>query len=194
MVQSRKNRSEAVGSRDKKMRSSTTNHWGQIDYERELDESRRLVGQALLSFGDIEAFTLRCLDRIPSDKVAKTSSSLSFARRVDLLVEIIEGRCMAPSPAAELASKLKATKTLTEVRNVIAHNPLQLEVCARSANDATAERSMISAKSQGKLIDLACLKEYVAKVENAVSELHLALGPALDQFNLGEAREQKPPL
>jgi Resolvase, N terminal domain len=135
---------------------------------------RFLVGRALLSFGDIEAFTLRCLVCIPSDKVANTSSNLSFARRVGLLVEIIEGRCVAPGPAAELASKLKATKTLSEVRNVIAHNPLQLEVCARSAGDATAERNLISAKPQGKLIDLASLKEYVAKVEDAVSELYLA--------------------
>jgi hypothetical protein len=158
----------------------------QVDYEREVNEWRRLVGQAILSFGDIELVTLKCLDRIPSDKISKASSALSFSQRIDLLVKIIEGRCTAPSPAAELAARLKATKPLAKVRNVIAHNPLQLHFYAhRLTGDMTTELAILGERSPGKSIDLASLKEYAAAVENSASELVFALGPALAQLTSG---------
>jgi hypothetical protein len=156
---------------------------GQINYDRETDEWRCLVGRALLSFGDIEFFTLRCLANIPADTISKTSLALRFEQRVDLLVEIIEGHHAAPGSAANhLANKLKAAKALATVRNVIAHNPLQLKVYAQPTGDEIVDRVISAARSPDKLIDLAGLKEYAAAVEDLVSELYLALGPAVEQI------------
>jgi hypothetical protein len=85
----------------------------QGEYERELNEWRCLVGQAILSFGDIDLLTLECLHRIRSDKIDETAPSPQFfSQRIDLLVKIIESRCTAPSPAAEFLDKLKGHEEL----------------------------------------------------------------------------------
>ena len=54
-----------------------TKHPKQIAYERELDEWRRLVGTMLLSFGDIEFITVRCLAHLGD---SKTINALSRRR------------------------------------------------------------------------------------------------------------------
>ena len=125
----------------------------QVDYDREIDEWRYQVGHALLSFVDIEFFTLRCLDLIPSDKISKASFRRPFTERMDLLIEIIKDRCNTPSSAAaHLIDKLKVAKKLAETRNLIAHSPLQLKVPTWAT---AADRVISDARSPDRLIDLA---------------------------------------
>lgn len=153
----------------------------QVDYDREIDEWRYQVGHALLSFVDIEFFTLRCLDLIPSDKISKASFRRPFTERMDLLIEIIKDRCNTPSSAAaHLIDKLKVAKKLAETRNLIAHSPLQLKVPTWAT---AADRVISDARSPDRLIDLASLKEFAAATEDLVSELYLALDPVIGQIN-----------
>jgi hypothetical protein len=165
------------------MMASSAANQSQVAFERELDEWRRLIGRALLGFGDIEFLTVKCLAHIPSDRISRTSSRLRFSERVDLLVEIIEGRCLGSGPATELVTKLKATKALAEVRNLIAHNPILLNIYAhRATGDTVTELAISAARQPAKSIDLASLKEYAAAVEDCAAELYCLLGPALKQL------------
>jgi hypothetical protein len=146
----------------------------QIAYEQERDEWRRLVGTVLLSFGEIELLTMKCLAHLPSDKIADTASRLPFGTRTDLLVEIIEDRYGASGGAPEFVKALKAAKKFAEVRNVLAHNPLQLDIYVNKSPDAVLTELTIT--RSGKSIDLAAMKEHAASAENLVSELYLAFG------------------
>jgi hypothetical protein len=123
------------------------------------------------------------LAHIPSDRIFKTLSRLPFSQRVDLLVEIIEGRCLGTGPATDLVTKLKAAKKLAEVRNLIAHNPLLDVYVHRVTGDKVTELAISAARSPARSIDLASSKEYVAAVEDYATELYLLLGSALKQLN-----------
>ena len=154
---------------------------------RELDEWRCMVGTAILSFGDIEFITLKCLAHIPSDTIVKVASHLPFSRRVDLIVEILEGRSSQSQSVMTLIAKLKRAKALSEYRNVIAHNPLLLDLYINQATgDMKAERAITAARSDGKSIDLPGLTELATEAESLASELYLVLGKIVEE--LGEAK------
>lgn len=157
------------------------------EHAREHDEWRRMVGTAILSFGDIEFITLKCPAHIPSDTIVKVSSRLPFSRRVDLIVQILEGRSSQPPSVMTLIATLKRAKALSEYRNMIAHNPLLLDLYIDQASgDMKAERAITAARSEGKSIDLAGLKELAAEAESLASELYLVLGNIVEE--LGEAK------
>ena len=148
----------------------------QIAFERELDEWRRLVGTVLLSFGEIELVTMKCLAHLPSDKIRDTASRLPLGTRIDLLVEIIEGRETADAAAVQLVKALKEAKSFAEVRNVFAHNPLQLDIYTSKSTDDMPVEFIIRKLRSDKAIDLALLKEHAAKAADLASELYSAFG------------------
>ena len=86
-----------------------------------------------------------------------------------------------------LIAKLKRAKALSEYRNVIAHNPLLLDLYINQATgDMKAERAITAARSDGKSIDLPGLTELAAEAESLASELYLVLGKIVEE--LGEAK------
>ena len=136
----------------------------------ERDEWGREVGKALLSFGDIELITRKCLGPNAPDQLGQ---------RLDRLVNIIEGhRAELSLAAAEFMEKLREAKDLTEVRNTIAHDPLQLTFY----NELAAEHGISDAKRPGETMDLANLKEFAAGAENWASELFVTFGKIQSEF------------
>ena len=75
---------------------------------RDVQEWRAVVGKAIVCFGELELITYQCLAHIPSDQISETSSQLGFARRIDLIVEILEGRRPIPEPAENFVSLHRA--------------------------------------------------------------------------------------
>lgn len=51
-----------------------------------------IIGQAILSFGNIEYFTFQALEYLPNDHIFNSAAVLSFTQRVDLIIEILKGR------------------------------------------------------------------------------------------------------
>lgn len=86
-----------------------------------------LVGQAILNFGNIEHFTMLVLDYLPSDRIIQTVSSLGFTKRVDLIIELLSAR-KATKAHLRMIDLLRETKRLAKKRNLIAHNPLRIEI------------------------------------------------------------------
>lgn len=149
--------------------------------EGERAEWQRLVGTAVLGFGDIEYVALQMLAHIPRDKIVEASAKLTFSRRVDLLIEILSARGNSAA-GGEIIEKLKRAKALAEVRNIIAHNPLLLGVFFnQSAGDVLTERAITSARSLERSLDLAGLKEFVREVEDMSGELSLLFGKLIEE-------------
>lgn len=98
-----------------------------IDFDKQKSKFALVVGQAILNFGDIEDFTLVALDYLPKERIFKTASSLSFVKRVDLLIELLHAR-KDSAAKLQMIQHLKEAKKLAETRNVIAHNPFLIEI------------------------------------------------------------------
>lgn len=137
-------------------------------------EWQALVGKAILRFGDIELISLRCLAHIPTDKIAESAARLDFSRRVDILIEILEGRPALTPPLAALLGGFKRAKVLARTRNLIAHNPVMLDIYVNPhTEDIYTEHTIASARSTGQTLNLEQLKEFAAEVEDISSTLWL---------------------
>ena len=158
------------------------------DFERhqhETNEWRRVVGKAIVCFGELELITYKCLAHIPSDKIVEASSRLSFGRRVDFIVEILEGRAPLPAEVAAFVDMLKRAKKLAETRNDIAHNPVMLNVFVHKVSgDVLLEHSIAAARG-GRFIDLASATEFADEVED------LAAAMWLQTAKVSELREKR---
>ncbi|MDE1943708.1 MAG: hypothetical protein KGI47_11275 [Betaproteobacteria bacterium] len=137
-------------------------------------EWQALVGKAILRFGDIELISLSCLAHIPTDKIAESAARLEFSRRADILIEILEGRSGITPPLAALLVGFKRAKVLTRTRNLIAHNPVMLDIYVNPhTDDVYTERTIASARSTGLTLNLEQLREFAADVEELSSSLWL---------------------
>lgn len=133
-----------------------------------------LVGKAILRFGDIELVLLKCLDVIPADRIAESTARLGFAQRADLLIEILEARVDRTADLNQLLDCFKRAKPLVKQRNLIAHNPVMLDIfVTEDETQMLAEHSITHARS-GQTMGLEDLKEFAAAVEDLSSELWLA--------------------
>ncbi len=158
------------------------------DCKNELKEWRQLVGATILSFGDIELITLKCLSRLPSDRIFESTSKLPFATRIDLIIEIIEGKRKKLKSAEVIVEKLKRAKKLVEYRNVLAHNPLVVDIYKnKTTGDIAVEHLIYAERKKKKRIDIKRLKELSLEVEDIASELYTAFSryvSIIDKNNL----------
>lgn len=159
------------------------------DYQRQLAEWKTLVGTVILSFGDIELITLKCLAHLPTDNIYESASTLPFGRRVDLIIEILQGYGNKPNAATTLIEKLKQAKSLSEYRNLLAHNPLVADIYVHQiTGDVVVEHGISSARKKEKSIDLASLKELAGEVEGLASELYMTLGKIVEAIDQSEQK------
>lgn len=138
---------------------------------------RTLVGTAVLSFCDIEFITQECLKHLPTDNICKSVSTLPFGRRVDLIIEILQGWANTPKAATTLIEKLKLAKKLfSKYRNVLAHNPLCVDIYVQhETGDIVLDHSISSLREKEKSINFASLKKLADEVEDLASELYKTL-------------------
>ena len=129
-------------------------------------EWEKLIGNSILRFGDIEYISVMCLSLIPTDKIADAASELSFSRRASILIEILEARDNRDQHTEGLLDGFRRAKALTKTRNLIAHNPMVLELYFNKDRTAyDVEHKVASRRGKGRTIDLAELKKFAADVE-----------------------------
>lgn len=140
-------------------------------------EWESLVGRALLRFGDIEYVSVRCLDVIPSERIASSTASLDFSRRVEVLLEILNSRKELTESLSKLRDGFKRAKELAKTRNLIAHNPLMLNLYVNHETQESVPVYRIdSARSAKHSITLDELKEFAAEVDDLAATIWLEFG------------------
>jgi len=151
----------------------------------EIEEWQAAVGKAIVSFAELELITYKCLAHIPADQIAETASRLQFSRRVDLIVEILEGRSPLPQAVSEFVAMLKRAKELAQTRNDIAHNPVMLNVFVhRVTGDVLLEHSIAAARGN-RFIDISSAKEFAAEVEDLAASMWLQIGKVAESASPG---------
>jgi hypothetical protein len=139
------------------------------------EEWEALVGKALLRFGDIELISIKCLAWLPKDKIGAAAAKLGFGSRVDILLELLAARETRDSRLEAIMIGMKRAKELAKKRNLIAHNPVMLNLYVnKDETEHLAEYSISSARSEGQTMDLDELREFAAEVEDLSATLWMA--------------------
>ncbi|MEW7972759.1 MAG: hypothetical protein AB2821_04660 [Candidatus Thiodiazotropha endolucinida] len=140
--------------------------------DKHAEEWEAFVGKAILRFGDIELISVKCLSVLPEDQISESASRLEFGRRTDLIIELLEARESLSDHLGILLKGLKRAKQLSQIRNLIAHNPVMLDIYTTEDESRIITRHTItSARTGKKSIDLEELKEFASEVEHLASEL-----------------------
>jgi hypothetical protein len=136
------------------------------------EEWRELIGRAITCFGEIEFVSIKCLACIPQDQISGSVGALDFAKRVDILIEFLEGRQnLDPNLRGLLRGFIRA-KSLAKTRNLIAHNPLMFDIYVNDdASKILLVQSITSTRSGAKRIKLDQLRIFADEVESLAGEL-----------------------
>ncbi len=132
---------------------------------------RDAVGSAVLNFGEIEWITHEYLVRFSSDKIGKFTSRQMLAPRVHLLKEIMAGKEGIDDMGASLNNLLDRTLELAKDRNVIVHNPLQINVYSDKDENYVARDELVSYRNQNKIFALENVQEFSDEARKLSVEL-----------------------
>lgn len=127
------------------------------------------IGRAFVSFGSIEHIVVVGLREVPRDRIHRSIRALGLGQRIALLVEILEGH--DGELYAGFAEALKQAKLLAETRNLIAHNPLVLEVYEFKDGEHWM-REVIAGLHNDKRLDLKELQKFASDAEALCARLY----------------------
>lgn len=135
-------------------------------------EWEALIGKGIVSFGRIEVLSVKFLDHFLSEEIDRSALRQAFSRRADQVIARLEARGMPNPDELGLLEGFRRAKALVETRNLIAHNPVMLDLYARDgSHDLVAERSIRSIRPNERTLDLAELREFAEQVENLAADL-----------------------
>ena len=131
------------------------------------------IGRFILSFGDIENVTYLALLQLPKDQIFETTSTLGFAKRVDLVVELVKGHKEIKKQVREkFVEKLKSAKQLAGMRNLVAHSPLVLKLYTHPEGWTHSELGLANAKNRENAMSLVTLKNAASQAERLARSLY----------------------
>ena len=133
-----------------------------------IQEWQILVGRFILAFGDIELLSYR----IWRDRFSESPPSRFGARTNRILEQLDE---MVPADRALLALLAEA-RELAKKRNVVAHNPVQVQVFQHTKTGKLHMESAIQCIKTHVFIDDLELIELANCAESIVSKLYIQLG------------------
>jgi hypothetical protein len=145
------------------------------------------IGRVFIAFGSIEYITHECLRTVPRDAIYEATNKMLLAPRIDLLLALLAS--LREAKAIRLALLLRRAKELAEHRNLIAHNPLGLDLYVTEEGEKTVRESIRSLRNKDKVLTFAQLVELRAQCESLVTELFDAQAGLLEE--LREARRSE---
>lgn len=146
------------------------------EWDRERQEWVVAIGEYMLLCGDIEACTYDLLESLLSDDLPKMVGNLNFGPRCDLIKELIPQKLSGFKGKERLLELMGMMEKVSQKRNVIAHNPLDLKIVdARIGVDTkqVIRRYFGTAKSREESeVTLHGLQSALGQQQLAYSELN----------------------
>lgn len=127
------------------------------------------IGKAFVAFGSIEHVTTACLREIPRDCIQRSTKFFRLGQRIDLLVELLEVH--DGEEFKQLSAALIRVKYLAKTRNLIAHNPLVLEIY-EWRDGSLLHQEVIASMSSDARITLKELTSFANDAEALSSSLY----------------------
>lgn len=127
-----------------------------------------------MNFGLIEFATLHAAEILPHETILQSATKLQFKSRTELLIEILNGRRKKGEAVTRLIRLLKQAINLAETRNIIAHNPLLIEV---SYDKGTCNQTPKICKylNREKKVTKQELIDFCSRAESLAEELEDAI-------------------
>lgn len=142
------------------------------------------IGRVFIAFGSIEFVTHDCLKKVPRDAIYDAANRMSLGPRIDLLIAILTS--LHEGKAVRLAVLLRRAKELSEQRNMIAHNPLGLDVYVSEKGEPSVLESIRSLRHKNKTMTYEQLVQLRTHCEDLATELYEAQTGLLQE--MAEAR------
>jgi hypothetical protein len=136
------------------------------------------IGRIFIAFGSIEYTVHTLLHDLPKDPIHKSTAGLPLGQKIELLVAILDSRAGAKEGA--MSRLLTKVKPLAEERNLIAHNPLALDVYMTSEGEPMLRETIRSLRKLHKHVsfdDVAQLREASETLAYDLLNAQLALSP-----------------
>jgi hypothetical protein len=89
---------------------------------------RTAIGRFILSFGSIEWFTYHMLSELPTERIFESVMFLGFKQRLNLVIQLVQEKNLDDEITSRVIDLLNEAKELADTRNLIAHNPLLLNL------------------------------------------------------------------
>jgi hypothetical protein len=99
-----------------------------MDYDQQEREFAPLIGKGIMNFGLVEFGILQATEFLAGEAACEKAAKLPFARRVKFLIQILNDRNRKGAAVARLIDLLNQALALAHKRNMIAHNPLTIEI------------------------------------------------------------------
>ncbi len=125
-----------------------------------------LIGRLFIAFGSIERTTHNCLIDWLKDPTYAHISKMRFSQRVDVIIDLLGTLEFVEQNKADLIQGLKKAKKLAEKRNIVAHNPLMLDLF-----DGDFKEIIISNTKDGVTITFEELQQITQSAESLSTEL-----------------------
>lgn len=135
------------------------------------DKWAMAVGRAILAFGDVERVTHECLfGLLPRDAFACVAR-LRFPERADLVLALFRSGTASQERIQDLEKLLGQAKELAKVRNVIAHNPMEIGVYEDDAGRLHLKDEMARYRDATRVYSLADIEAYAQGAEHLSLDL-----------------------
>ncbi len=127
-----------------------------------------LIGRLFIAFGYIEKITHNCLVEWLKDPIYPHIKNMNLGRRIDLVIDLAKAQEYTKENIEQFISHLKQAKTLSEKRNIVAHNPLMLTLFQ---GDPDFVEVIQSIKKDEVFIEFHQLEDIVLQTESVCSNL-----------------------
>lgn len=87
-----------------------------------------MIGRVFIAFGAIEKLTHDCLIEWLQDPIYMHLKNQQLSKRIDLVIELVRSKGFKSDNTEKFVILLNAAKRLAEKRNLLAHNPLLLDL------------------------------------------------------------------
>lgn len=127
------------------------------------------IGRLMLAFAGIEGASVELVWLISRGQVRESAARLQLNQRIELLLELCE---RSSEDTSSLEHLLKRVKSLQSTRNLVAHNPLVVEISVHPDNRFIAHEAIRSRLNANKSLTLAQLQQAAKQAEELESEAY----------------------
>lgn len=139
-------------------------------WEKERQEWVKTVGEFILACGEIEARTFEMLDDLFADDIPSIIKNMKFEQRNQFILALIDAKVNDKKLKTAIKEALSEARNVMGVRNIIAHNPLDLKIIGDSVGIDTEQ---VIRRYYGDSNDYEKSEYTLAKLDGVVGQAQL---------------------
>lgn len=150
-----------------------------------------VIGRYMIAFGSIENSINELLRNVIPEGAMKVIAGLQLGQRIKLLREgLSDWKNLSDANQTVIAQNIDEVSSLSQTRNLIAHNPLLLSLFTEEGHERSTHLEHIRSETSRKVITLDELEAVTSRAEALADALMMNW---ID-YDFGGLNDQKPTL